>query len=199
MAVSSAAFGTDAPPVQFFDKNLAALAHPSSLTSGHAKHKCMSGHIGSDHGTSSDHCPLPYLVPANDRGIGTDGSTRANGSMQIASFSLWVLCTRRQIVGEHARRTAEHPILEFDTFVHRNVVLNLHPVADANVVCDVDVLAQAAVLPDLGTSLNMAEVPYLGPIANHRPVIDNRSRMYLNCHSRIPQPYQAWRRLQEGA
>src|SRR5205814_1993918 len=65
-----------------------------------------------------------------------------------------------------------HVVFEHHALVDRNVVLNLHVVADLGPGHHDDVLAQAAALPDHGARHHVTEVPDLGVPADPCARID---------------------------
>src|SRR5207247_2374846 len=79
---------------------------------------------------------------------------------------------RVQHIGEDAGRPAEHVVFEHHTFVDRDVVLNLHVVADLCPGHHHHVLTQAAALPDHGARHHVTEVPDLGVLADPGTCID---------------------------
>ena len=73
------------------------------------------------------------------------------------------------------RRTAKHVVGQLDTLVHRNVVLDLHAIANLDVGGNIHVLAQTAVATNLRATLHVTEVPDLSPLANFGALIDIRA------------------------
>ncbi len=95
---------------------------------------------------------------ANHRGIGADrrASAHASGQEPIPSGQLgaWIFHVR-----EHARRTAEHVVVEFYAVVHRDVVLDFDVAADFGATCDENVLADGAVVTNARAAHDVREVP----------------------------------------
>src|SRR5438093_679178 len=109
--------------------------------------------------------------PAHDGGVGADGAAALDAGGP--EFAL----ARDEAagvgdVGEDARRPAEDVVLQLDTLVDRDVVLDLAVVPDPRPGHDDDVLAQGAALTDDGPRHDVAEVPDLGALPDDRPRLD---------------------------
>src|SRR5438105_3091701 len=109
--------------------------------------------------------------PAQNRGVGADGAPPfdARGSVLVLARHV---APRVQHVGEHARRPAEHIVLQGHAFVDRHVVLDLDVVADPRARHHHHVLAQIAPLADDRAGHDVAKVPDLRAPADARAVVD---------------------------
>ena len=111
------------------------------MASGHANHKRMRGHITVHDGSRTNKCMLADGDSADDRAIGTEGSTPTNKSVTVfilANYGrAWVVDVRK-----HHAWSAEDIILERHVVVDGYVVLNLDVVADDDLVAHEHVLAQ---------------------------------------------------------
>src|SRR4029450_5999739 len=120
----------------------AADAHPAGGPGGCAQDQLVVSHGGGDDRARTD----PRVT--TDGGPADDGCVRAGG--RAAVYDGWddlpiADGARSAIVGEHRARADEHLIADRDSRVHRDVVLDLRPVADGHVRVDEDVLAERAV------------------------------------------------------
>ena len=80
-------------------------------------------------------------MAANNGRIGTDGSAFPNERFFIKCFSpLRIFASRIEDVGKNHRRAAEDVIFKLDTFIDRNIILNLDMIADSDVVPHIHIL-----------------------------------------------------------
>src|SRR5213592_2338333 len=149
----------------------AALAHPSHAARRHAHHQRVRRDVGRHDRAGADERVLAERDAAQDRGVGADGAAplHARGAVLVLARHV---APRVQHVGEHARRPAEHIVLQGHAFVDRDVVLDLDVVADARTGHHHHVLAQVAALADYRAGHDVAEVPDLRAPADLRPVVD---------------------------
>ena len=75
----------------------------------------------------------------------------------IVCSALRILGTGRQIVCKHTGRAAKNIVLKFNTFVDRDIVLQLTAVADAHISGHIDILTQGTFLANDRAFLDMAE------------------------------------------
>src|SRR5213596_2116308 len=143
----------------------AALAHPSHAARRHAHHQRVRRDVGRHDRAGADERVLAERDAAQDRGVGTDGAAplHARGAVLVLARHV---APRVQHVGEHARRPAEHIVLQGHAFVDRDVVLDLDVVADLRAGHHHHVLAQVAALADDGARHDVAEVPDLRAAAD---------------------------------
>jgi hypothetical protein len=98
--------------------------------------------------------------PAEDRRICADAGAALNQRLPILGLSLYE-CPWIYYVGEYHGRAKEHVILDSNTRIHRNVVLNLDPIAHDAPGGDDYILANIAPLANLAALHDMAEMPDL--------------------------------------
>src|SRR6516164_4117358 len=70
--------------------------------------------------------------------------------------------------------TAEHIVFKLNSGVHRDIILNLYPIADLDPCGDDYVLTKIAVASNPRPSHYMTEVPYFSTKADFASAIDNR-------------------------
>ena len=139
----------------------------------------MGEHVLHHDCAGGDHGPSPYLHAADDRRVRPDRCAFTHDSPFAPIAALGVFRPWRQIVREHAGGTAEHVVLQLHSFVNRDVVLDLDPVADLRVRAHVNVLAERASSTDGGTRLDMAEVPYPRALADCHALVSIRALVHV--------------------
>ena len=144
-------------------QNRTTFTGPSLLFCRHPHHQGMIRYILGDYSPTADECPSTDGYPTDDGCIGPDGSSLLYESFQIACLPLRVFCPRGKIVCENTGRPAEHMVLEGHHLVDRDVVLDLHLVAELDAPGHEHVLAEGAAAPEAGPGHDVAEVPHLGP------------------------------------
>jgi hypothetical protein len=82
------------------------------------------------------------------------------------------LAARIDYVRKNHRRAAKDVILQLDTRVQRDVVLNFHVIADSNSWANDDVLAQVATTPQACSSHDMRKMPNLCAYTDFARFID---------------------------
>lgn len=125
-----------------------------------------------DDGARPDQGVCTYRIPAYDRRIRSDGCVMFNVRRKPRLFTPREPRARCEIVGEDAGWSAEHPVIQYHTFIQRDVILDPAVVADNDIIAHVHILTERAILPDLGAALDMREVPNLGTFTDLYPIVD---------------------------
>ena len=126
-------------------------------------------------------------MPADNGGVGADGSPPADDGFFVIFMALGVLGPGGQIVGKYTGGTAEHIVLNLHALIDRHIVLNFYAVADLHVVGDVHVLSQGAILSNPCPLLDVAEIPDLGTLADLHILVHIAAFMYEGAHlSNLP-------------
>ena len=116
-----------------FGQSMPAFAHPPKTARRHAEHEGMGRHVARHHRARAYHGPLPNGMPTHDGRIGPDGRPAAYGGLFVVGRPFRIAGARGEIVREHAGGAAEHVVPQLHSFVNRDVVLDLDPVADLRV------------------------------------------------------------------
>ena len=104
-------------------------AHPPMWYSGHAEQKRVIGNVANHYRAGTDKRIATNRNPTDDCGIRPDGSTAAyQGALVLVSA--YDLGSRIIDVREYTRRTTEYIVLQLDTGVQGDVVLDLYVISD---------------------------------------------------------------------
>jgi hypothetical protein len=154
-------------------KSHATLAHPADPPGRDSYHQGERRHVTPDYRSGSDEAVLTESDAAKDGSIGTNRATPTYQCPLVLGFPGDV-APRIDHVGEHTTRPAKHVVLEHDSFIDRDVVLDLYVVAEPCPRHDHNVLPEVAAFADNGAGHDMAEVPNLGSFADLGPIVDIR-------------------------
>src|SRR5690348_7138037 len=159
-----------------YGQALTALAHPAHAPGRYAHHQAVGRHIRRHHGARADEGVLAEGGAADDRGVRADRGAPPHPGLPVLVLPGHV-APRVEHVGEHARRPAEHIVLEVHAFVDRHVVLDLHVVADRGARHHHDVLAEARALADHRALHHVTEMPDLGAGADDGAFVEEAGRV----------------------
>ena len=137
---------------------MAALAHPPYLPGRNAGHQGVIFHILGHNASGGDQGAAPYRMTAHDRAIRAERCAFAHARTRVNSVHREVR-PRSIDIRENTGRATEDIVLNLDTLVNGNIVLDPDTVAYASVVANVHILAQGTVRSDDSALLNMAEMP----------------------------------------
>src|SRR5215218_4715409 len=147
------------------------LTHPANPPGGYPDHQSKRRHVTSDNCSRADKAVFPQSNPTENGRVGPNRGTAAHERLLILRLSRH-MAPGIYYVREHAARPTEDVVLQHNTFVDRNVVLNLHIIAQPRPRHYHHVLPQVAALTDYRARHDMAEVPYLGTQAYDGAVVD---------------------------
>jgi hypothetical protein len=75
-------------------------------------------------------------------------------------------------IRENTRRPTKDIVLQFNAFVHRDIVLEPAAIPDPDIAANIHILPERTVPTDDSSPLDMAEMPNLGPFADGDPIVD---------------------------
>src|SRR5579864_3292982 len=151
-------------------------AHPANLTRGVALHESVIGNIFRHNRACADEAVAAELDPANDGGVRAHRSATPKDGFLVQRVTVH-LRTGVRDVREHRGRPQKDIVFDFDSGINRNIVLDLHVVADDDTRGDLTVLAEDATLPDLRAFHNVREVPDLRARPDFTWFVDDRCRV----------------------
>jgi len=146
----------------------------------------QAGRYADDYGVCRnvvcDHRARTYERPLPDADTADDGRVRSQcgaapdvGLLVVFGGVARKSRARGADVGKHHARSAEDIVLEYDTVVDGDVVLNLDSIADPHAACHEDVLSELAVPAYDGAAHDVTEMPDLGVVADDGSIIDDRA------------------------
>jgi hypothetical protein len=83
------------------------------------------------------------------------------------------LRTRIGNIGQHARRSQEHIVLNGNAAVDRNIVLNLYAITENSVGRNQDVLSERAIFSYYRSRTDVSKVPNACALTYHCALIDD--------------------------
>ena len=124
-----------------------ADAHPSVRSCGIAIDESVVGHVVCHHG------------PCPDKGVSPDSHTTDNGTVCSQCCSAFYPCgaglihlayvrTRGPYVGKNHAGATEDIVIESDTLIYADIVLNFTPLAYGDIGSDDHILSDAAIRAD---------------------------------------------------
>ncbi len=130
-------------------ENDAAFAGPATLSRRVAVDDGVRGDVLGNYGAGADECMFANGIAADNRCIGTNACTTLDTCWQVV-FAIIARKggARRGDVRKHHRRTAKNIVFQRDALIHRDIVLNLHVVADLNAGANYDILTDPATFAD---------------------------------------------------
>src|SRR5262249_40042939 len=137
---------------------LATLAHPSNPSSRNANHQPERGNVRRYYCPGTDERVFADRHSADDGRVGSDARSAPDQRGRVFALPGDVTAGVEH-VGEDAGRSAEDIVFQRHAFVDRDVVLDLHVVADPGPGHDDDVLAEVAAFTDLRPGHDVDEVP----------------------------------------
>ena len=127
--------------------------------------------------------PLPDADPTNDGRVRSEcGAAPDAGLLVVLGGVAWESGTGCADVREHHARSAENVVLEYDSVVDGNIVLNLDSIADPHSARYEDVLSELAAAADDRAAHDVTEVPDLSVVADDGTFVDDRAFVDKCCH-----------------
>ena len=137
---------------------IAARAHPAGDPCRVTHHESEIRNVSGDDGAGADKSISADRHSAYDGAIGSQSRAmpdkRRTQLVHPADFA-----SRIVDIGKHNRWAAKYVVLERDSFVYRDIILNFHSVADGDIRPDHDVLTDPAIPADPGIAQNMRDMP----------------------------------------
>src|ERR1700722_8415372 len=123
---------------------------------GNPYHKRIVWNVLCDDGSSGHKAvPAQYDTADNSR-IRSNGCPLSHKGSFVLILPFYVTAWIDHIRKDH-RWPAENIVFKLHSSINRDVILDLHSVADPNIWADYNILTEVAVASDLGTSHYMAE------------------------------------------
>lgn len=144
---------------------------------GSASNQPEGRRILRNHRARGDGRIRPQFVAADDRRVCADCGAAPHERLAILGFA-HDLRTRIVDVGAHAGRAAEHAVLKNHAFIDRDIVLDLHVIADRHPWSNDNILPNVAFLADDDVSQDVAEMPDPGFGSDRDAVIDESGVMH---------------------
>ncbi len=137
---------------------IAVGAHPAGLPGRVAGDQGIGRHVAGDHSPGPDKGILPDLDPAEDGGIGADGSPFTD-----QGFLVFILSFNRAAgvdhIGKDHRRAEKNLVFAGHSGIDADIVLHFDPVTQPHSGHDDHILPQGTILPYDTAGHDMAEMP----------------------------------------
>ena len=153
-----------------FVQTTAAFAHPPYLPGRNSGHQSKIFYVFRHYGSGGNQSAAPYRMTAHNRAIGSEGSSLTHARTRVNSVHREV-SPRSIYIRKNAGWTTEDIVLQLDSIINGNIILDSDTIADPNLACYIHILPQGTVRADDGATLDMAEMPYLGTWTNNCSLI----------------------------
>ena len=130
-----------------FTQAISANANPTNLNCGNPHHERVVWNIACDHRTGGHKAILAQYHAADDRCIRPNGSASSHQGSFVLVFPFDVTAWIDHIREDHGRST-EDIVFKLHPGIHRDIILDLYPVADPDTWADNDVLTEITVASD---------------------------------------------------
>lgn len=147
------------------------FAYPTHLMCWNAGHQGIIGDIVSDYCSCSNQSTLANSVATDNSAVCTQRGAFLDEGMGIDPVDR-EMSARSHYIGEDATGPAENIVLEFDSFVERDIVLDANAIADADIVTHIDILTERTIGANASAFLDVAEMPNFGSVADFDIIVD---------------------------
>src|SRR5262249_45566616 len=152
--------GTDGArgPLRAVRHFYAAHAYPSNDAGWDTHYERVIGNVLRHHGSRTDERVRADGVAADDCAVCPQCRAPSHGRRRVLIFPRHVAARGAHVRKDH-RRATENVVFKGDTRIERNVVLDLHVIANHDARRDQHVLPDVALAADDGAGHDMREVP----------------------------------------
>jgi len=136
-------------------------AHPSNSTRRNTKHQGIVGNVFRNNGSCSNKGMSANRDTADDRRVCSDRTAAPEERPFIEAVTI-DLRTGVGDVGQDTGGAEENIVFDHGPGIDRNIVLDLHSLAEDDIIGNVDVLSENTFLADFRSGLHVTVVPDFG-------------------------------------